>query len=80
MSKDFWAVVVAQLVEWLLPIQEIRGSNPVISKNYIVHLFGVNCFEKKKIKKKMPGMAHLKKDFSKKAEGILSLIGIQIPT
>ena len=27
-----WAVVVAQLVERSLPIPEIRGSNPVISK------------------------------------------------
>ena len=27
------AVVVAQLVEQLLPIQDIRGSNPVIGKN-----------------------------------------------
>ena len=28
-----WAVVVvAQLVEWPLPIPEVRGSNPVISK------------------------------------------------
>ena len=28
-----WAVVVAQLVERLLPIPEVRGSNPVIGKN-----------------------------------------------
>ena len=27
------AVVVAQLVERLLPIPEVRGSNPVIGKN-----------------------------------------------
>ena len=27
-----WAVVVAQLVERLLPIPEVRGSNPVIGK------------------------------------------------
>ena len=27
-----WAVVVAQLVEWSLPIPEVCGSNPVISK------------------------------------------------
>ena len=26
-------VVVAQLVEWSLPIPEVRGSNPVIGKN-----------------------------------------------
>ena len=32
--KDtFVAVVVAQLVERLLPIPEVRGSNPVIGKN-----------------------------------------------
>ena len=29
-----WAVVVAQLVERLLPIPEVRGSNPVIGKIY----------------------------------------------
>ena len=28
------AVVVAQLVERSLPITEVRGSNPVIGKNY----------------------------------------------
>ena len=28
-----WAVVLAQLVEQLLPIPEILGSNPVIGKN-----------------------------------------------
>ena len=41
----FSAVVVAQLVERLLPIPEVHGSNPVISKNlhvYIEHLFTVN--------------------------------------
>ena len=27
-----WAVVVAQLAEWSLPIQEVRGSNLVLSK------------------------------------------------
>jgi len=29
----YWAVVVAQLVERLLKIPEVRGSNPVIGKN-----------------------------------------------
>ena len=33
------AVVVAQLVERSLPIQEVRGSIPVIGKIYIEHLF-----------------------------------------
>ena len=51
------AVVVAQLVEQLLPILEVRCSNPVIGKIYIEH-FTVNCVEKTKIKKKRPGMAH----------------------
>ena len=55
---------MAQLVERSLPIPEVRGSNPVIGKNlfiYIEHFFTVNCvLEKAKIKKKRPGMAHLK--------------------
>ena len=41
-----WAVVVAQLVEQLLPIPEVRGSNPVIGKNLFIsieHLFTINC-------------------------------------
>ena len=45
-------MVVAQLVEWSLPIPEVRGSNPVISKIYI---------ENTKINKKRPGMTHFKK-------------------
>ena len=36
------AVVVAQLVERLLPIPEVRGSNPVIDKNFIEHLLSMN--------------------------------------
>jgi len=52
-----WAVVVAQLVERLLPIPEVCGSDPVIGKNYIEHLFTVNCTGKTKINKKRPGMA-----------------------
>ena len=57
--KHVWnvAVVVAQLVERLLPIPEARGSNPVIGKNYIEHLLST-VFEKTKIKKKRPEMAH----------------------
>ena len=53
-----WAVVVAQLVDRSLAIPEVRGSNPVIGKIYIEHLFTVNCIAKTKIKKKRPGMAH----------------------
>ena len=57
-------MVVAQLFERWLAISEVRGSNPVIDKFYIEHLFTVNCIEKTKIKEKRPGMAHfLKKMF-----------------
>ena len=49
------AVVVAQLVERLLPIPEVRAWNPMISKIYIEHLFIVNCIVKTKIKKKEAG-------------------------
>ena len=35
-----WAVVVAQLVEWLITIPEVRGSNPVIGKKlYILDIY-----------------------------------------
>ena len=60
-------VVVAQLVERLLPIPEVRGSNPVIGKN-LYRTFTVNCIEKTKIKKKRPGMAHF---FKKKLNLLL---------
>ena len=33
------AVVVAQLVEFSLPTQEVCGLNPVIGKNYTEHCF-----------------------------------------
>ena len=53
----FWAVVVAQLVELLLMIPEIRRSNPGIGK-----ILSSNCLiEKTKIKKKRLGMPILKK-------------------
>ena len=54
-------MVEAQLVEWLLLILEVHCLNPVIGKNYIEHLFSVNCIEKTKIKKERPGMAHFLK-------------------
>ena len=48
---------MAQLVERSLPTPEICGSNPDISK-----ILSTNCtIEMTKIKKKRPGMAHLKK-------------------
>ena len=51
---------MAQLEERLLPIPEVRSLNPVVDKNYIDHLFTVNCIEKVTIKKKRPGRARLK--------------------
>ena len=52
-------MVVARLVERLLPTPEIRGSNPDIGKILSTHC----TIEKIKIKKKSPGIAHLKKDY-----------------
>ena len=52
------AGVVAQLVEQLLPIPELRSSNPDISKILTTN----STIEKKKIKKKRPGIAHNKKN------------------
>ena len=57
----FWAVVVAQFVERLLPIPEVLSLNPVIGKFYIEHLFTVNWIEKMKIKKKEAWSAPIKK-------------------
>ena len=54
------AVVVAQLVEWSLPIPGVSCLNPVIGK-HLKCTFTVNCIEKTKIKKKRPRMDHLKK-------------------
>ena len=55
---------MAQMVERSLAIPEVRCSNPVICKIYIEHLLTINCIEmtkKTEIKKKRPGIAHLKK-------------------
>ena len=41
-----WAMVVAQLVEQLLPIPEVHGTNPVIGKK-LYWIFTVNSVEKK---------------------------------
>ena len=42
-------------------LAEVHGLNPIVGKIYIEHLFTVNCIEKKKLKKTIPGMAHFKK-------------------
>ena len=49
---------MAHLVERLLRIPEVCGSNPVIGKIYIEYLFTVKCIEKMRIKKKRQRMAH----------------------
>ena len=51
------AVVVAQFVEWSLPIPEVHGLDPAIGKIYIEHLLST-VLKRPKIKKKRPGMAH----------------------
>ena len=53
----FGEVVVAQLVEWSLPMPEVRGSNPVNGKNLFISNICQLCIEKTKIKKKRPEMA-----------------------
>ena len=45
---------MAQLVERLLPVPEVCGSNPVTGKK-IYGTFTVNCIKKTKIKKKGAG-------------------------
>ena len=46
--------VVAQLAEWLLPMPDVYGMNPVICKVITYLLLTV---EMMKIKKKRPGLA-----------------------
>ena len=60
-------MVVAELVEWLLPIPEVRGANPVIGKKLfdIEHfVYCQLCIEKTKIMKKRP---FLKKKYSRRS-------------
>ena len=66
------AVVVAQLVERLLPIPEVCGSNPVISKISTEHLFPVNCIEKTKIKKKEAGNGLIKKPLRQRQQFVFA--------
>ena len=49
-EKFLSAVVVAQLVERLLPTSEVHGSNPVIGNNFY-WMLTVNCIEKTKRKR-----------------------------
>ena len=65
-SKKWFQMVevVPQLVDGSLPTPEIRGSNPIIGKFCSLSTIS-------KIKKKRPGMAHLRNDFSRKLENIV---------
>ena len=53
-SREKTKVVLAQSVERLLPIPDVRGSNPAIGK-ILVWTFSVICNENNKIKKKEAG-------------------------
>ena len=57
-----WAVVVAQMVEWSLLIPKVCGLNTAKGKK-LYWTFTVNCIENTKIKRKRPGIAHLKNLF-----------------
>ena len=39
LNPEFQAVVVVQLAQGLLPISEVRGSNPVIGHFCVAHVF-----------------------------------------
>ena len=52
LRKHFWAVIVAQLAEWLLPTPEVRGSNPVIGKMYIGHCLLSTVLKRQKCRKR----------------------------
>ena len=53
-------MVVAQLVEQLLPKAEIGGLK-LDSSNFIYYQLHLNCVEKTKLKKKRLGMVQLKR-------------------
>ena len=53
-------MIVAQLVEWLVPIPEVGGSNPIISKLYFSHILST-VLKKTKIKKNEAGNGSFKK-------------------
>ena len=60
--KQRFAMAVAQLVEWLLLIPEVRGSNPIIGKKIIENLPSSVWKDENKEKEAM----NLKNDFFKK--------------
>ena len=50
-AKLNYAVVLAQLVDWLLPKPEVSNLNPLIRKNYIERLLPAVLKDKKKQKR-----------------------------
>ena len=55
-----WAVVVAQLVEWLFSMPDVLSSKTVIGK--ILFIFSLSIVSKRqKLKKREAGNGHLKK-------------------
>ena len=64
--KKVWvrSLVVAQLVDHLLLIPEVRGSNPVIGKNlYWTFVYCQLYWKDENKEEKMPGMAHFLKKY-----------------
>ena len=59
-NDNFWAMVVAQLAEQLLPTPEIPSLNPDIGNEIFFERISVNCYPEKTniVEKKTPGMAH----------------------
>ena len=76
-NNSFSAVVVAQLVERLLPISDVRGLNPVIGKTLFIYwtfVYCQLCIEKTKIKKKEAGNGPLKKSLKIVAKESVSYV------
>ena len=67
-KTERWILAVAKLVERWLPTPVDRGSNPVIGKIYIEHLFtvlsNVNWIKKTKIKKNEAGNGPFRRTLS----------------
>ena len=62
-NQSTWAVVMAQLVDRLLPIPEVRSSNPVIGKN-LYWTFYSQLYWKDENKEKEAGKGPFKKTIS----------------